>query len=241
MKNQQIVLLFFASLMAASGAAAQTLDWQAVEKLSPRTWISVETQKRTECSFQRATDDMLYCEFQHVNWMFGAVGPKTVHVFDRAEIREVRIVYFDYSSRPPSLLFALEGGGGLDSTHQASSFAGVKVSGPIGWDLKYDRIQGNNGCSFEYQAMLPILRIPRFRGNNKNKFLRLYAEPGLGYRGGGGPFGGYSSAKVMAVLLPSKWLDSPGAPYVEFQRRFPFESPLRGDNRLTFGVIVANW
>lgn len=186
---------------------------------------------------------MLYCEFQHVNWMFGAIGPEIAHVLNRAEIREVRIVHFDYSKRPPSLLFALEGGGGLDSTHQAISFAGLKVSGPIGWDLKYDRIQGKNGCSFESQAMLPIFRIPQFRENNKNKFLRFYAEPGLGYRGGGGPFGGYSSAKVMAVLLPSKskWLDSMGAPYVEFQRRFPFESPLQGDYRLTIGVMIATW
>src|ERR1039458_5692717 len=106
MKNQRIVLFFFALLTAASGTAAQTLDWQAVEKLSPRTWISVETQKRTECSFQKATDNKLFCEFTHEDWLSGFHDRRSNLVFNREEIREVRIANhdnYDYSQGPLSL------------------------------------------------------------------------------------------------------------------------------------------
>ena len=242
MKNQRIVLFFFAPLMAASGAAAQTLDWQAVEKLSPRTWISVETQKRTECSFQKATDNKLFCEFTHEDWLSGFHDRRSNLVFNREEIREVRIANhdnYDYSQGPLSLLLAAGGGGGLDSNHQPTSFAGVKVGGPFSLDLQYDRIQGHNGFSTEGSAVVPLFRVPHFRKDKESKFLKLYAEPGVGYRAGGGPFGGYSSAKAMAVLLTDTWADNWVAPYVEFQRRFPFESPLQGDNRLTIGVMLA--
>jgi len=244
MNNQQIVLLILAALMTASGSAAQTLDWEAVEKLSPRTWISVETQKRTQCELQRATSEKLYCQIKPEDWLsafserYSEKRQKNL-VFNREEIREVRIVPFDYSHGPLNLLLAAGGGGGLDSAHQPTSFAGVKVGGPFSLDLQYDRIQGHSGFSTEGSAVLPLFRVPRFRENKENKFIKVYAEPGVGYRAGGGPFGGYSSAKILAVLLMDKWSDNWVAPYVEFQRRFPFESPLQGDNRLTIGVMLA--
>jgi hypothetical protein len=160
-------------------------------------------------------------------------------VFNRTEIREVRIVHVDDSQGPFALLLAAGGGGGLDSTRQANSFAGFKVGGPFSLDLQYDRIQGKTGFSTEGSAVIPMFRVPRFRENKEIKFLKFFAEPGLGYRAGGGPFGGYSSAKVMAVLLTDTWSDKWVAPYIEFQHRFPFESPLQGDNRLTFGLMLA--
>lgn len=89
----------------------------------------------------------------------------------------------------------------MDSSHQPTSFAGVKIGGPFALDLQYDRIHGKSGFSTEGSAELPLFRVPRFREDKEIKFLKLYAEPGVGYRAGGGPFGGYSSAKVMAVLL----------------------------------------
>jgi hypothetical protein len=239
MKNQRIVLFLFASLMAASGATAQTLNWQAVEKLSPRAWILVVTQKRTQCSFQKATDDKLFCELVHEDWLSGFYNRRSNLAFNRAEIREVRVVSWDDSKGPLALLLAAGGGGGLDFNHQPTSFAGVKVGGPFSLDLQYDRVQGHSGFSTEGSAVIPLFRIPRFREDKEIKFIKIYAEPGVGYRAGGGPFGGYSSAKALAVYLSDRWPDNWVAPYLEFQRRFPFESPLQGDNRLTIGVMLA--
>jgi hypothetical protein len=88
--------------------------------------------------------------------------------------------------------------------------------------------------------MLPLFRYPGPSKDDSKNFIRVYAEPGLGYRAGGGPFGQYSSAKVMVVLFSNKRLGlDNGSPYVEFQRRFSFNSPLHGDNRVTVGIMVA--
>jgi hypothetical protein len=228
MKNQHIVLFLFASLMVASGTAAQTLDWQAVEKLGWLTRISVKTQQRTICIFEKATDDKLYCRYRNTS---------DVLVFNRAEIREVRIAPYDWSQGPP-LIFAAGGGGGVDSAGQPTSFAGVKVGDLIVLDLQYDHIQGKSGFTTEGSAMLPLFRVPRPQEDKTKKYLKVYAEPGMGYRAGGGSFGGYTSAKVMLALLSDERWGKP-MPYIEFQRRFPFDSPMQGDTRVAIGVMIA--
>jgi hypothetical protein len=244
MKNLRITFILFASLMATSGAAAQTLDWQAIENLSPNTWISVETHKQTQCSFQKADSDKLYCLTIPENWLtyyslgFHEVKQKDI-VFNRAEIREMHLLPLDDSQGPFAMMLAAGGGGGWDSTGQTNGFAGVKIGGPYTLDLQYDRIQGHNGFTTEGSAVIPIIRFPHFQENRKGKFVKIFAEPGVGYRAGDGPYGGYSSAKVMAVLVTDKWSDNIASPYVEFQRRFPFDSPLQGDNRITFGWMIA--
>ena len=228
MKNQHIVLFLFASLMAASGAAAQTLDWPAVEKIPWLTRISVKTQQRTICIFEKATDDKLYCRYRNTS---------DVLVFNRAEIREVRIAPYDWSQGPP-LLVAAEGGGGVDSAGQPTSFAGVKGGDLIVLDLQYDRIQGKNGFTTEGSAMLPLFRVPRPQEDRNKKYLKVYAEPGLGYRAGAGAFRGSASAKVMLALLSDERWEKP-MPYIEVQRRFPFDSPMQGDTRVAIGVMIA--
>ena len=140
-----------------------------------------------------------------------------------------------------SLVLGAQGGGGLDHAHDPTAFAGCKIgSGPLVLDLGYDRIHGSNGFSTELSGMLPIFRIPWKPKNESSQYLRFYAEPGVGYRAGGAPFGGYSSAKVMVALMSDKKLYGDYVlPYIEYQHRFPFNSPLRGDNRIAIGVMVT--
>lgn len=234
MKYGQIAIILFASSLALSGAAAQTLDWPAVEKLHWLTRISVKTQHRTICIFEKATDEKLFC--RDAQNTAGSVYQKDA-VFNRGDIREVRIAPYDWSQGPP-LLFAAEGGGGVDSTGQPTSFAGVKGGDLIVLDLQYDRIQGKSGFSTEGSAMLPMFRVPRAQEDKNKKYLKAYAEPGVGYRAAGGPFGGYASAKVMLALLSDERWGKP-MPYIEFQHRFPFDSPMQGDTRVAIGVMVA--
>lgn len=234
MKSRQIAIILFASLIAAPGTAAQTLNWQAVEKLPRLTRISVKTQHRTICVFEKATDEKLFC--RDVQNTAGSVYRRNA-VYDRADIREVRIAPYDWSQGPP-LLFAAEGGGGVDSAGQPTSFAGAKVGDLLFLDLQYDRIQGKNGFTTEGPAMLPLFRVPCPQQDRKKKYLKAYAEPGIGYRTGGGPFGGYASAKAMLALLSDERWGKP-MPYVEIQRRFPFDSLMQGDTRVAIGVMVA--
>jgi hypothetical protein len=244
MKSLRIVLCILSSLIAAPGLGAQSVDWEAVKKITPNNWILVETDRKTQCDLQRVTEDKLFCHANREGWL-SAFSPRYYQnrqgdmMFRREEIREVRVVPFDYSQGPLSLLLAAGGGGGLDSSHQPTSFAGIKVGGPASLDLQYDRIQGNNGFSTEGSAVLPMFRVPRFQFDREVKFIKVYAEPGLGYRAGGGPFGGYSSAKVLVGLFTDTGSNKWTTPYIEVQRRFPFDSPLQGDTRLTFGLMMA--
>lgn len=105
-------------------------------------------------------------------------------------------------------------------------------------DVQYDRVNGQSGFSIEGSGVVPVFRVPRWRPKDDRLFLRVYAEPGLGYRAGDGPFGQYASAKVLA-LIGDRWMNERASPYMEFQRRFPFNSPLEGDNRLAFGMMFA--
>lgn len=222
--------------MAVSNVAAQTLNWDAIARIKPYTVISVETQQWTRCVFVRVESDELFC--QVVPRGLASLAKKSSYLmFDREEIRAVRVEPIDMSKGFLDLIMAAGTGGGLDSAHQPVEFAGVKLGGAFTLDLQYDRIQGNNGFSTEGSAVLPLFRVPGPQLNQKRKYLKLYGEPGVGYRAGNGAFGGYSSAKVMLLLISDTgW--GHASPYVEFQRRFPFESPLQGDNRLTIGVIV---
>jgi hypothetical protein len=147
------------------------------------------------------------------------------------------------STKALSLLFAAEAGGGWNPglPNAPTAHAGIKLgTGGLTLDLNYDRISGRSGFSTEGSVMLPLFRYPGPSKDDSKNFIRVYAEPGLGYRAGGGPFGQYSSAKVMVVLFSNKRLGlDNGSPYVEFQRRFSFNSPLHGDNRVTVGIMVA--
>jgi hypothetical protein len=245
MKNQQFALFLLTSLLAVT-APAQTLNWRAVQMISPGARILVVTKQRSLCSFQLATNEQLFCRVQSTD--LRRQKPDVDLTFNRSDIQQVytgralEAETYDYSKGFLSLILAAGGGGGLDTAHQPTSFAGIKIGGiggPTSLDLQYDRIHGKNGFSTEGSAVLPLFRVPRFKPGKELKFVKFFAEPGLGYREGGGPFGGYSSAKVMAVLLTDTWSDDWAAPYVEVQHRFPFDTPLDGDTRLTFGLMLA--
>jgi hypothetical protein len=238
MIKQRIFLLLFASLMAASGASAQKLDWQAIEKLKAGDRIWVNAQQQHYCYFEKATDDKLFC-----NPVSAAPSSQSADlVFNRKDIRDVCLAPlgdYDYSKGYLSLILGAGGGGGWGFIGQPNAFAGVKIGGPATLDLQYDCIQGHSGFSTEGSAVIPLFRVPSYQPFKEKKFVKVYAEPGVGYRAGGGPFGGYSSAKVLAVLLTDTGSDDWVAPYVEYQRRFPFASPLQGDNRISIGVMLA--
>ena len=154
------------------------------------------------------------------------------------------------------LLAAAEGGGGLVSSElsQPTVYAGAKVGVPVHFgkfnsakpdytftlDLGYDRLQARSGFSTEVSAMLPVWRYPKPQVDESKNFLRIYGEPGVGYRAGQGPFGGYGSAKIMLSLFSDKRLDlNKASPFLEIQRRFPFDAPLHGDTRVALGLMIA--
>ena len=130
--------------------------------------------------------------------------------------------------RWPGLVMAFEGGGGRFST----AYGGIKIGGAgVILDVGYDRIPAHNGFSTELSGMLPVIRFPRPQSNEMKKYLRIYAEPGLGYRALGG-VGTYASAKVMMVLFSDHKLTASGthwAPFVEVQRRFALQPGQHGD------------
>jgi hypothetical protein len=147
-------------------------------------------------------------------------------------------------SRKPGYLFAYEGGSGLFSSPSSgpTAYAGFKI-GIDGYtlDLGYDRIPSHHGFSTEVSRMFSVFRSPGPQKDQTKNYLRVFAEPGLGYRAGGG-VGAYGSAKVMMVLFSDRRLTASGthwSPFIEVQRRFPFGSPLRGDNRVAFGLMFA--
>ena len=257
MKNQHLPFVLLVPLLAVPASHAQDLDWQSVQKLSPGTLLVVKTHQWTACTFQGATDDKLFCSqyFTKSDFQMPPDDRKPLgsRMFNREAIQSVRTIdsleqyeneYIDESGDPLVVFLAAEAGGGLDLRNQPTSFAGVKVpslviglASPFSMDLQYDRLSAQNGFSIEGSAELPIFRVPAFRPGNDHLHFRVFAEPGVGYRAGGGPFGGYTSAKAL-MLLGSKWFQDGGpSPYIEFQRRFPFNSPLDGDNRIAIGIM----
>jgi hypothetical protein len=239
MRKKHFVLLLFASLMAVSPTQAETLDWLTVQNIKRTAPIIVVTQKQFHCNFEKADSDKLFCLVAPTGLLPFGKSKTTELVFSRADVREVRLEQVDPSKGYFNDILAVGGGGGLDSNHQATGFAGLKFGSAIALDLQYDRIQGKNGFSTAGSAVIPTFRIPPLKPH-ENMFLRTYAEPGIGYRAGGGTFGFYSSAKVMVVLFSmKKWGDS--SPYIEFERRFPFDSPLQGDNRVSIGFMFSDF
>jgi hypothetical protein len=147
-------------------------------------------------------------------------------------------------SRWPGFLVALEGGSGrFSSSHPGpTAYGGFKIGGAgVTLDLGYDRIPAHNGFSTEISGMLPVIRFPRPQSNELKNYLRIYAEPGVGYRAGGG-IGTYASAKVMMVLFSDHKLTSAGsnwAPFIEVQRRFSLQPDQHSDFRIMIGIISA--
>ena len=131
-----------------------------------------------------------------------------------------------------------EGGVGLDSKGMPTWFGGLKVGGPFSLDLQYDRMQAHSGFSAEGSAVVPLFRVPAFDPRTEKNFLKVFGEPGLGYRTGGGPFGAYASTKVLLVWLTDKWTIG-FRPYMEYQHRFPVAPGLGGDDRVAFGFLQA--
>ena len=239
MRKQHFVLFLFASLMAVSTLHAETLDWPSIQSIKRHSPISVVTEKRVHCNFEKADSDKLFCLVIPSNLLPFGKSKTTELVFNRADVREVRLDAVDPSKGYFSDILAIAGGGGWDFNHQATGFAGAKFGSAIALDLQYDRIQGKNGFSTAGSAVIPMFRVPPLKPHD-NLFLRTYAEPGIGYRAGGGTFGFYSSAKVMVVLFSMKKWGDP-SPYVEFERRFPFDLPLQGDNRVSIGFMLSDF
>ena len=236
MKLLKIALLLSVSFNGAAMAAAQALDWENVQSLKPYTQIYVTTHSRARCYFLRATGDKLFCQSRR--YALASESADSGLLFSRDEIVEVRKVPIDQWSGFLDFVFMAGGGADLNSAYQPSAFFGTRLGGAITLDLKYDNIQGNSGFSTQGTGVLPLFRFPGPREDGKKKFIKLFAEPGVGYRAGGGPFGFYSSAGVLAMLLSDAHSGRP-VPYVEFERRFPFNAPLDGDNRLSVGVAIA--
>lgn len=237
-----IGLILLGSIGAA--AAAQVgVDWQAIERIPASQRIRVTTDKLTTCYFERVDEDSLTC-FRARNglWDDRARGPSRV-VFRRAEVRAVQLDRDDDSAGYRSFIAAAGAGGGWGANGSPTAFAGVKIGGPITLNLGYDRLQERSGFTTEGAAVVPLFRLPRFqryvfsgvRENPNRRFVQLYAEPGVGYRAGGGKYGGYSSAGMLFLLFP----DDRTQPYVEVQRRFPFGGPLDGDTRIALGVMMT--
>lgn len=149
---------------------------------------------------------------------------------------------FDISNQL-QLLLAFEGAVGWQPGFATapSAYGGVKFGGDgFVLDMGYDRFEAHSGFAVEGSAMLPIFRLPGPQRNEKKNYLRVYAEPGVGYHAGGS-WDGYASAKVMIALFSDYRLTtSTWSPFVELQRRFPFSSPLQGDNRIAVGIMWAN-
>jgi hypothetical protein len=250
MKYQHVARFLIGPLLAAPASLAQNVDWQAVQKLASGALIVVKTQRDTVCSFQRATDDRLFCSLKFTGSDYQK--PNGDRVFNREAIQNVRTIISlsqyedentDCSKGFIVPILAAEAGGGWSSGPQPTSFAGVKLSapgvGPTNLDLQCDRISGQNGFSVEGSAVLPLFRVPAFRPGNDHLLFKVFAEPGVGYRAGGGPFGGYTSAKALVLFGRKRAEDGGPSPYIEFQRRFPFNSLLEGDNRIAVGVMLT--
>jgi len=138
-----------------------------------------------------------------------------------------------------SFVLAGQAGGGFQPSAGPNAYAGVKIGDSLTLDLGFDRARSSNGFSLELSQMLPVLRYPRPSADRTKNYLRIYAEPGVGYRTG---TGGYASAKMMFALLSDERIESYAkwSPYVEVQHRFPANGPLsNGDTRISFGLMYA--
>ncbi len=144
-------------------------------------------------------------------------------------------------SKWPGFLVAVEGGSGLSSLSKPSptAYGGIKIGGAgFTLDVGYDRIPAHNGFATEVSGMFPVFRFPGPQKDESKNYLRVFAEPGLGYRAGGG-VGAYASAKVMIVLFSDLRLVSSAtkwSPFIEFQHRFALQ---KSDTRMVVGIMMA--
>lgn len=148
---------------------------------------------------------------------------------------------YDQSDELPLLLAAESGSGFAPGASQPSAYAGVRLGiENITLDLGYDRVHGQSGFATQFSGMIPVFRLPGPQKDERKNYLRVYLEPGIGHHAGAGGFGGYLSGGIMVALLSDQRLDLKAlSPFIEYQRRVPFSAPGHGDNRFTFGVLMA--
>jgi len=136
MSSHRILPLTLIFLLLAARSYAQKGSWDAVEKLSPGTPISVlpERGHRFRCDFREATDDHLACEVvRHLApCLVCQLAPRLSRedltqsvVFDR---RAVRQVHQEHPSANAALGVAIGGGIGVG----LGSLGGDKVYRPVG-------------------------------------------------------------------------------------------------------------
>jgi len=241
MKIHGPILAMVLATVMPRGLAAQMLEWDGLANLAPGTPIWLTTDKPFTCVFQKTVGDTLYCaDIQDDD---AATVPE-VRSYRREKVREIQLVprrqYGSLEQRRGWTDFVVAAGAGAaaDARNQPNIYAGMKIGMAITLDLNYDCIGGHSGFSVQNAGMFPLLRYPGFVPGKKQRYARLYAEPGVGYRFGQGPFGAYTTAGAL-IMLPHH-PDKP-APYVEYVHRFPFGSPWQGDNRIAFGVILADF
>ena len=152
------------------------------------------------------------------------------------------------------MVLGLAGGGGIDagSPQRATQFGALKLGlgcctrgthpnergEVVTMDVGWDRLRGRSAASFEMSLMVGVVRFPRPLPNQSRRFVRLYAEPGVGVRAGGGSFAYYSAKAMIAFMSDDQILKFANGPIVEIQHRFPFNSLSRGDTRILIGVMA---
>ena len=103
-----------------------------------------------------------------------------------------------------SIVLGADGAVGVDAKNPGrhTFFGGLKIGLPVAvkgkppadvlrtvtLDLGYDRTQSRGGFSGELSMMLPMGRFPSPRTEEAN-YIRIYVEPGAGYRLGAGGLG----------------------------------------------------
>lgn len=151
-------------------------------------------------------------------------------------------------------VLALIGGAGVDSggpqgTTQYAGFrlgAGCCLRGKhpqdrgdtVIFDVGWDRLRGRSALSLEMSLMMGLVRIPGAIRDRSRRFVRVYAEPGVGIRASGGAFAYYSAKAMIAFMSDRQIAEGRNGPMIEIQHRFPFSSLSRGDTRILIGWMA---
>jgi len=183
----------------------------------------------------------------------------TLECLARPALRPVPVPHEQVSARHLdesqsfNMVVGLIGGGGADSTsHRATQAGALKVGvgccirgkhpnergETVTMDIGWDRVRGRSAASVEMSLMVGVVRFPRPLANQSRRFVRLYAEPGIGVRAGGGSFAYYSAKAMIAFMSDDQILKFASGPIVEIQHRFPFSSLSRGDTRILVGIMA---
>ena len=219
MKKLRQVLWLIALMVTTHPVFAESVDWKAVQEVNAFTRIVVTTEKQTTCYFVRATDDKLYCTLIAVgrdepmrkadSWCLIA------RRFARSQLHSTT------TRRASSALLGLLAAGS-DWTRRIGQpgLGGSRWVARSAWTCNTTGFTGEAGFQ---RRVRQWCRSSGFRGlihATKKGFLKIFGEPGIGYRVGGGGSGSYASTKVLLVWLTDKWTDGV-RPYVEIQHRFP--------------------